>query len=94
MEVTCDFGKLLQKPCNKLDYTRNISIEKLTDPSADFRETLLRRAGMQDKNWEEMLICLHHKQVFSTVFEHKNEKCCGILKHHKRKAQGKCDTWV
>ena len=36
-----------------------------------------------------MHICLHHKQVFSTVFEHKNEKCCGILKHHKVKAQGK-----
>ena len=29
IEVTCDFGKLLQKPCNKLDYTRNIGIEKL-----------------------------------------------------------------
>ena len=74
---------------NFIIYTRNIGIEKLTDLSADFRETLLLRAGLQDKNREEMHICLHHKQVFSNVFERKNEKCGGILKHHKRKAQGK-----
>ena len=77
----------LHKTCNKLHYTRNIGIKKLTNHSADFQETLLLRAGLQDKNWEEMHICLHHKQVFSNVFEHKIEKCGGILKHHKRKAQ-------
>ena len=78
----------LHKTCNKLHYTRNIGIEKRTDLSADFRETFLWRAGLQDKNWKRC-ICLHHKQVFCNVFERKNEKCGGILKHHKRKAQGK-----
>ena len=48
------------------------------------------RADLKDdKNWDKMTICLHHEQVLSAVFERKNDKCYGILKHHKRKAQGK-----
>ena len=91
MEVfTCSIGKVLNKPCNKLDYTRSPGVKKLTEFNTDYVETLLWRAGLKDdKNWDKMTICFHHEQVLSAVFEHKNDKCCRILKHHKRKAQGK-----
>ena len=46
----------------------------------DYQEILLWRAGLLNKKRDDMNICLHHEQSFSTVFERKTDKCCGILK--------------
>ena len=42
-----------------------------------------------DKNKEKMTICFHYEQVFGSVFDRKNDKCCGILKIHRSKAKAK-----
>ena len=80
-EIIWDVGKVLKRPCNKLDYTRSTGIKKSTDFSGHSQEVLLGRAGLWDKNRNELKICLHHEQIFGAVFERKQDKCCGI--HHK-----------
>ena len=45
MEDKCDFGILLNTPCNKKDYSRKVGIKKITDLSIDDQDILLWRAG-------------------------------------------------
>ena len=90
MEEECDFGKLLKQPCNKTHYTRKSGVKKLNALGEDAQKTLLWRAGLTDTaNKDDLTICLHHEKVFGEVFERKMDKCCAILKKHKKKVQGK-----
>ena len=53
-ELTCDFGKLLNKPCNKVGYVRKVGLKMLGELDDDTRHTLLWRSRFMDKNKEEM----------------------------------------
>ena len=33
------------------------------------------------------MICFHHEQFFGKVFERKADKCCSILKSHRRNSK-------
>ena len=90
MEIKqCDFGILCEKPCDKTDYVRNKGRKKLSDFDEKRQSILLWRAGLLENKIENMTICFHHEQVFGNVFERKADKCCGVLKFHKRKAKPK-----
>ena len=91
MEVKCDVGILLNKACNKTDYSRKVGIKKITDLSLDDQEILLWRAGLLDliESRENKSVCFHHEKLFGEVFTRKIDKCCGVLKSHKRKVKGK-----
>ena len=93
MEEKCDIGSLLDKPCHKKDYTRQIGIKRLLDLSLDDQDILLWRAGLIDSmgKRENKSICLHHEKLFGEVFARKtkeNDKCCEKLKSHNRKVKG------
>ena len=84
----CSFGELLGTPCNELHFSRSVGIKDVGELDNEMRELLVWRAGLREKVSDVRTLCLHHEQVFGNVYERHASKCCGVLKQHKKKAQG------
>ena len=91
MADSCDFGKLLNTPCNKLLYARQTGRKKIKELDDDMQCILLWRARLLKEKDNVFKFCFHHEQFFGKVFERKTDKCCSILKSHhcNSKAQDK-----
>ena len=83
----CDFGILSDKPCDKIDYVRNTCRKKLSDFDDDRQRILLWRTGFLEKKKENMNLYFYHEQLFGKVVKRKADKCCGVLKYHKRRVK-------
>ena len=86
--VKCDFGNILDKPCNKLVYSRSSGLNKLNDLDNEKQAVLLWRSGLTDHKSDDMTICNYHLELFGCIFERNKTKCCGIINKHKRKVKG------
>ena len=84
----CSFGELLQTPCNELHFSRSVGLKDVGQLDSDSRDVLLWRAGLREHENLVKTICFHHEQFFGNVFERRQEKCCAVLKTHKKRAQG------
>ena len=82
MADSCDFGKFLKTPCDKLLYARQTrkNIKELDD---DVQCILLWRARLLEEKDNVLTICFHCEQFFGKVFERKADKCYSILKSHR-----------
>ena len=40
-----------------------------------------------EKKDNVLTICFHHQQLFGKLFERKADKCCSILKSHRRNSK-------
>ena len=78
MADLCDFGKLLNTPCDKLLYARQTERKSIKEPDDDLQCILLWRARLLGEKDNVFTICLHHEQVFGKVFERKTDKCRNI----------------
>ena len=58
MEEKCDIGSLLEKPCHKKDYTRQIGIKRLLDLSLDDQDILLW------ESWPDRFNGKKRKQIY------------------------------
>ena len=86
--VKCDFGNMLDKPCNKLVYSRSSGLSKLNDLDIEKQAVLLWRSGLTDHKSDDIKICNYHLELFGCIFERNETKYCGIINKHKRKAKG------
>ena len=82
MADSCDFGKLLNTPCDKLLYARQTGRKNIKELDDDLQCILLWRARLLEEKDNVFTICFHHEQFFGKVFERKTDKCCSILKSH------------
>ena len=82
MADSCDFGKLLNTPCDKLLYARKAGRKNIKEFGDDLQCILLWRARLLEEKNSVVTICFHHEQLFGKVFERKADKCCSILKPH------------
>ena len=60
----------------------------MSELSREFHEALLWRAEFLERKHEINIICKHHELPFGEAFERRNDKCCGVLKSHRRKVIG------
>ena len=88
MSETCDFGKLLKMPCDKLDFCIIVGIKKLTELTKDEQQILLWRSDLLSQS-RELTICFHHEHVFGNIFERRAIIFCGVLSSHQCKVKGK-----
>ena len=56
--------------------------------SREFHEALLWKAELLERKHEINIICKHHELLFGEAFVRRNDKCCGVLKLHRRKVIG------
>ena len=82
MADSCDFGKLLNTPCDKLLYARQTGRKNIKELDDDLQCILLWRARLLEEKDNVFTICFHHEQFFGKVFERKTDKCCSILKSY------------
>ena len=78
MADSCDFGKLLNTPCNKLLYARQTGRKNIKVLDDNLQFILLWRAKLLEEK-DVFAICFHHEQFSGKVFESKADKCCSIL---------------
>ena len=86
--VKCDFGSILDKPCNKLDYSRSVRLNRLSDLNPEQQSSLLWRSNLTEHRSDDMTICNHHLEQFGRIFHKNKTKCCGVINQHKRKVKG------
>ena len=79
MTDSCDFGKLLNTPLDKLLYDRQTGRKNTKELDDDLQCILLWRARLLEEKDNVFTICFHHEQFFGKVFERKADKCCSIL---------------
>ena len=79
MADSCDFGKLLNTPSDKLLYARQTGRKNIKVLDANLQYILLRRAKLLEQKDNVFAICFHHEQFSGKVFENKADKCCIIL---------------
>ena len=79
MADSCDFGKLLNTPSDKLLYARQTGRKNIKMLDANLQYILLRRAKLLEEKDNVFAICFHHEQFSGKVFESKADKCCSIL---------------
>ena len=84
MVDSCDFGKLLNTPCDKLLYAQQTGRKNIKELDEDLQCILLWRARLLEVK-DVFTICFHHEQFFGKVFERKAGKFCSILKSHCHK---------
>ena len=82
MADSCDFGKLLNTPFEKLLYARQTGRKIIKELDDDLQCILFCRARLLEERDNVFMICFHHEQ-FGKVFESKADKCCSILKSHR-----------
>ena len=82
MADSCDFGKLLNTPCDKLLYARQTGRKNIKELDDDLQCILLWRARLLEEKDNVFTICFNHEQFFGKVFKRKANKRCSILKSH------------
>ena len=82
MANSCDFGKLLNTPCDKLLYAQQPGRKNIKELDDDLQCILLRQAILLEEK-DVFTICFHHEQLFGKVLERKADKCCSILKSYR-----------
>ena len=87
MADSCDSGKLLSTPCDKLLYARQTGRNNIKELDDGLQCILLWRARLLEKKDNVFTICFHHEQLFGKVFERKADKCCSILKSHRHNSK-------
>ena len=87
MTDSCDFEKLLNIPCDKLLNARQTGRKNIKELDDDLQCILFWRARLLEKKDNVFTICFHHEQLFGKIFERKADKCCGILKSHRRNSK-------
>ena len=68
MADSCDFGKLLNTPCDKLLYAQQSGRKNIKELDENLKSILLWRARLL-KEKGMFTICFHHEQLFGKVFE-------------------------
>ena len=81
MADSCDIGKLLNTPCDKLLYAQQRRRKNIKELDDDLQCILLWKTKLL-KEKDMFTICFHHEQFLGKVFERKADKCCSILKSH------------
>ena len=87
MADSCDFGKLLNTPCDKLLYAQQIGRKYIKELDDDLQCILLWRGRLLEEKDNVFMICFHHEQVFRKVFKRKANKCRNILKSHRHNSK-------
>ena len=87
MAHLCDFGKLLNTPCNKLLSARQTGRKNIKGLDDNLQCILLWRARLLEEKDNVFMICFHHEQLFGKLFERKADKCCSILKSHRHNSK-------
>ena len=64
MADSCDFGKLLNTPCDKLLYARQTGRKNIKELDDDLQCILLWTARLLEENDNVLMICFHHEQFF------------------------------
>ena len=85
--ISCDFGKLLNIPCDKLLYAGQTGRKNIKELDDDLQCILLWRARLLEEKDNVFTICFHNEQLFGKVFERKADKCCSILKSNRRNSK-------
>ena len=88
MADSCNFGNLLDTPCDKLLYKENTGRKNTKDPDDDLQCIFLWRVRLLEEQDNAFTIRFHHEQVFRKVFERKADKCCSILRYHRCNIKG------
>ena len=84
MSNICDFDRILKTECNLQHFTRNCRIKNLDDLERDEADAHLNFKCEGERN-DHML---HYEQLFGTVFEWRESKCCAVLIKHRCKVKG------
>ena len=84
MSNICDFDRTLKTECNLQHFTRNCRIKNLDDLERDEADAHLNFKCEGERN-DHML---HYEQLFGTVFEWRESKCCAVLIKHRCKVKG------
>ena len=79
---SCDFGKLLNTPCDKILYAQQTGTKNIKKLDDDLQCIFLWRAILLEEKDNVFTICFHHEQFFGEVLERKADKCYSILKSH------------
>ena len=87
MADSCDFGKLLNTPLDKILYDWQTGRKNTKELDDNLQCILLWRARLLEKKDNVSTICFHHEQFFGKVFERKTDKCCSILKSHRHNSK-------
>ena len=87
MADLCDLGRLLNTPCDKFLYARQTRGKNIKELDDDLQCILLWRARLLEEKDNVFTICFHYEQFFGQVFERKADKCCSILKSHRRNSK-------
>ena len=62
MADSCDFGKLLNKPCDKLVHAQKTGRKNIKELDDDLQCILLWRARLLAEKDNLLIICFHHEQ--------------------------------
>ena len=62
MANSCDFGQLLNTPCDKILYARQTGRKNIKELDDDLRCILLWRARLLQEKDNVFTICFHHEQ--------------------------------
>ena len=65
MADSCDFGKRLNTPCDKLFYARQTGRNNIKELDDDLQCILLWRARLLEEKDNVFTICFHHEQSFA-----------------------------
>ena len=68
MADSCDFGKPLNIPCDKLLYAPQTGSKNVKELDGDLQYILLWRARLLEKKDNAFAICFHHEQFLGKVF--------------------------
>ena len=79
MTDPCDFGKLLNAPCDKPLYAWQTGRKNIKELDDDLQCILLWRARLLEEK-DVFTICFHHEQFLGTKIERKADKSSSILK--------------
>ena len=82
MADSCDFGKLLNTPCDKLPYARQTRRKNIKELHDNLQCIFLWRARLSEEKDNVFTICFRHDQFFWRVFGRKSDKCCSILRYN------------
>ena len=87
MADSCDFGKLLNTPCDKLPYARQTRRKNIKELHDNLQCIFLWRARLSEEKDNVFTICFRHDQFFLRVFGRKSDKCCSILRYNHRNSK-------
>ena len=87
---SCGFGNILNDECHKICFVQKQGLKKFCNLEKDFQDTYIWRSGLlKTTSYKEIkTICYHYEQVLGPIFLLKNDKCCDVLKRHKKKVKG------